>query len=355
MISLVSTIFNDREGLEAFFRDMERQTRCPDEIVITDAGSSDGTWELLLEESVSTSRSWNLVVLQESRCNVARGRNLSIAAASGELIVSTDVGCDWDPEWLDELVKPLEKDESLHLVIGSWAVRREELSGPWALTEWALKGDQRLEATSSSYSSSRSIAYRKSTWSALGKYPEDLTLAADDAVFDAFVRMADVPRTGVSVVRCYWRRHETINQYFKEAYRYGLGDGEAGIRGKDIALIGGRMLLEWICLLIGVAGLCPRFPGFPWWGIAFLGFASISIVMKSQKMRSAAVKLRENGIKQPWLRLFYFTYGTKWHWIRGHLAGRIRGSTHCLDCRQRLRTMTPDIYQSRIQTSSIAS
>ncbi len=352
MISLVSTIFNDREGLEAFFRDMERQTLCPDEIVITDAGSSDGTWELLLEESARTGRPWNLVALQESSCNVARGRNLSIAAASGQIIVSTDVGCDWDPEWLEELVQPFQKDELLHLVIGSWAVRREELLSPWALTEWALKGDQRLEATSSSYSSSRSIAYRKATWSALGKYPEDLTLAADDAVFDAFVRMADVPRAGVSIVRCYWRRHETINQYFKEAYRYGLGDGEAGIRGKDIALIGGRILLEGICLLIGIAGLFPRFSGFPWWGIAFLGGAGISILLRMRKMHSAAVILRENRISHPWLRLLIFTYGTKWHWIRGHCVGRIRGSTRCLDCRERLRTMTPDIYQSRIQIST---
>ena len=43
------------------------------------------------------------------------------------------------------------------------------------------------------------------------------------------------------MVRCWWHRHEALPGFFKEAFRYGLGDGEAGIRKKDVILIGGRL------------------------------------------------------------------------------------------------------------------
>jgi glycosyltransferase involved in cell wall biosynthesis len=348
MISLVSTIFNDRSGLECFFAAMAEQTRLPDEIVIVDAGSKDGTWELLETEAARIDRPWKMSARQEVRCNVARGRDLAIDGTVGEIIVSTDIGCDWEPAWLDELVSPLEADPRLDLVIGSWAVRPEDLHGPWALAEWALKGDQRLEATAESYSSSRSIAYRKKCWEALGRYPEDLTLAADDAVFHYLIAKAEVPRVGAPVVHCWWHRHEVLQGFFKEAFRYGLGDGEAGIRKKDVILIGGRLALELVCFLLGVAVLVPGVPGAPWLGFGLLAVTAFSMGEKIFKMFGAVGRLKSAGVDHALLRLLAFTYGTKWHWLKGYAAGLQRGGVHCQDCRKRLREMTPELYRSRL-------
>ena len=347
MITLVSTIFNDRAGLELFFEAMIKQTRVPEEMIITDAGSKDGTWELLQSEAARTDRPWQFYALQELRCNVARGRDLAIEQARGETIVSTDIGCDWEPEWLTELVAPLESNPELELVIGSWAVRQQDLHGAWALTEWALKGDQRLQATAESYSSSRSIAYRKGTWEALGRYPEDLTLAADDAVFHYLIEKAEVRRSGAPKVRCYWHRHETLNSFFKEAFRYGLGDGEAGIRGKDVVLIGGRLLLEGVGLLLGASVLCSTLPHASLFGFILLEISAFSVFAKIYKMRSSIHRLQRAGVGSPLLRLLVFTYGTKWHWLRGYLAGLRRGKIHCQDCRLRLREMTQKKYREK--------
>lgn len=352
MISLVSTIFNDRAGLECFFSAMAKQSRLPDEILIVDAGSKDGTWELMQAEAARTDRPWVMRAMQELRCNVARGRDLAIEAASGEIIVSTDIGCDWEPEWVEELVAPLAAQAEMELVIGSWAVRREDLHGPWALAEWALKGDQRLEATTESYSSSRSIAYRKRCWEALGRYPEDLTLAADDAVFHYLIEQAEVPRVGAPVVRCWWHRHEALRGFYKEAWRYGLGDGEAGIRKKDVILIGGRMALEVGCLVAGLVGLVPGIPGAPWLGLGLLGVSALSVGEKILKMRRAVGRLKGAGVDRPLWRLLVFTYGSKWHWLRGYAAGLKRGGVHCLECRSRLREMTPGLYRRRMKAQA---
>jgi len=333
MISLVTTVYNDREGVKAFFESMSAQSLLPDEIVITDAGSSDGTWELILKKSAQNDQRPKVIAIQEKKCNVARGRNLAIEKASGDLIVSTDIGCEWDPEWIEELVTPLLHDSSLDLVIGSWAVKNESLNGPWALTEWALKGDQKLNARADSYSSSRSIAYLKSVWERLGKYPEDLTFAGDDAAFHYMIEKAGSRRVGAPGVRCYWHRHENLKAFFKESYRYGVGEGEALIHRRAALLIGGRFLMELICL---VGGIVLSFL-FSLVGLALILVALLSFILRCWRFLPATRRLASKGVDHPLGRILLFVYGTKWYWIKGYLEGLIRGKTQCRDCRKRLK------------------
>ena len=44
-VSVISTIFNEVESIDDLMASLMRQTRIPDEIVVADAGSSDGTRE----------------------------------------------------------------------------------------------------------------------------------------------------------------------------------------------------------------------------------------------------------------------------------------------------------------------
>jgi hypothetical protein len=244
---------------------------------------------------------------------VARGRNLAIVAASRGIIVSTDIGCDWDPEWFGELVQPLESDPQIDLVIGSWLVKKKDLQGEWALVEWAMKGEQKLEATAGSYSSSRSIAYRKTCWEALGRYPEDLTFAGDDALFHFLIEKAEVPRAGAPKVRCYWHRHSTLKGFLKESYRYGVGAGEAGIFLKDALLVGGRMGLEVACLIAGFIAL----PFFPQAGFVAILVGLASLGLRLRAWTPAARKLKLEGVRLALLKVLIFDYLNKWHWIKG--------------------------------------
>ena len=133
--------------------------------------------------------------------------------------------------------------------------------------------------------------------------------------------------------------------FFKEAFRYGLGDGEAGIRKKDVILIGGRMAMEAAGLVLGMVGLIQGVPAAPWLGFVLLAVAFGSIGVKVWKMRGAVVRLRGDGVGHPLTRLLVFTYGTKWHWLKAYFRGLRRGRSHCLDCRRRLTEMTPDLYR----------
>jgi len=344
MVTLVSTVFNDRTGLKNLFGAMEDQTLPPDEIVIVDAGSNDGTWELLQEEQNRRDRPWKMVAICQPICNVARGRNLAIEAARGEIIVSTDIGCDWDAEWLEELVRPLESNPAIGLVIGSWLVKKGDLHGQWAMVEWAMKGDQRLEATAKSYSSSRSIAYRKTCWEALGRYPEDLTFAGDDALFHFLIEKAEVPRVGAPKVRCYWHRHSTLQGFLKESYRYGIGAGEAGVFLKDAVLVGARMGFEVVCLASALILL----PIYPIVGLVaiLLGLASLALRLKA--LMPAARRLKAEGVCFPLAKVFVFIYLNKLHWIRGVIHGWLAGAKKCEVARSRIGSLSPELYRKRI-------
>lgn len=350
MISVVSTVFNDDNGIKSFLKSMTCQSLYPAEIVITDAGSNDGTWERLLE--AQRNFCIPLIAIQEKGCNVARGRNMAIDRSKGDIIVSTDIGCEWENHWLEDLVTPLQRQSGIDLVIGSWAVRTRDISSNWGLVEWSIKGDQELTATSESYSSSRSIAYRREVWIGLGGYPEDLSFAGDDALFHFLIEAAGIPRDGAPATACYWHRHSSLSAFLKEQMRYGLGDGEAAIRGKDFLLTGLRILFEMTTLIGGIfLVLILRLPvSLAGWFLIAAGL--ISIGCRIQKLTPAVGKLRDKGVDYAFLRIVYFIYSCKFVWLSSYLKGYVRGFFHCREARKRLRRMSPEAYREKLKQDS---
>src|SRR5207248_6135345 len=71
-VSLIATVKDGAEHLEEFLGSLRAQSRAPDEVVIVDGGSTDGTVDQLR-------RADGIVVIEELRANIARGRNVAIA------------------------------------------------------------------------------------------------------------------------------------------------------------------------------------------------------------------------------------------------------------------------------------
>ena len=335
MITLVSTVLNDRKALELFLKQMELQTRKPDEIVIVDGGSKDGTWELL--EHYKMEGRLSLRCYLEPGCNVAQGRNLAIEKAQFELIASTDIGCEWDPEWLEELITPLEADQEISYVVGSWAVKSSSLVTPWAKAEYILKDRHIFVATPQSDATSRSIAYRKSVWSSVGRYPEDLTLAADDSTFNLLLKKYHFKAASAPLIRCYWHRFERLQQFLKESKRNFYGDGEAFIARKHFVLVGGRLALELLGFLSGILFLVMYYGSFGQYiGIGGLFTTVFSFTHRVVRFQTKSKDLQKMQVKFALLRLLILDYLTKIWGLWGYILGFIHGSKACQNCRQRL-------------------
>jgi cellulose synthase/poly-beta-1,6-N-acetylglucosamine synthase-like glycosyltransferase len=269
---------------------------------------------------------------------VARGRNLAIEAAKCEIIASTDIGCEWDPEWLEELVEPLFSKPEVEMVAGSWAVKFEGLKGPWAPAEWALKGGKHESvAEAVTFASSRSIAYRKEVWQKIGGYAEDLTLAGDDTVFGHMMNLAGVRASAAPRIRCYWHRHESLKGFLKENRRNFIGDGEAMLSIRHFLLVGGRLVLEWMSALTGVFFILLGMPtGLVI--IVFLPFVFSNLLRMKNWIKSSRL-LASYGITYAFPRVVFFDIALRIYGLVGFMEGFLSGIQKCASVRGRIKKL----------------
>jgi len=66
-VSLISTVKDASAHVEEFLGSVAAQTRPPDEVIVVDGGSIDGTQDLLR-------RTEGITVIEERGANIARGR-----------------------------------------------------------------------------------------------------------------------------------------------------------------------------------------------------------------------------------------------------------------------------------------
>ncbi|MSQ10838.1 MAG: glycosyltransferase, partial [Dehalococcoidia bacterium] len=93
------TVLNEAASLPTVLQALEQQTRLPDEVVVVDGGSTDGTLAMLHGYTGPLT----LHVLQLPGANISQGRNAAIEAAAGSAIAITDAGVRLEPAWLAAL------------------------------------------------------------------------------------------------------------------------------------------------------------------------------------------------------------------------------------------------------------
>lgn len=227
--TLVSTIFNEANRLELTIKDLENQSVKPDEVVITDAGSTDGTVEIVT--SWQKRAPYPIKLFIKPSCNVAEGRNFAIKNSSNGVIISTDFGCRFHIDWLRSLIEPF-NDEKTLVVCGKYTVIEKDQVSLSAKAAYVINNGYEINIASPYFiPSSRSIAYKKEVFDKVGGYCEWLTLAGDDSVFGMELLANKFEFNKVEMPYVYWGRHATFSGFRKEAFRYGLGEGEARIGG----------------------------------------------------------------------------------------------------------------------------
>jgi glycosyltransferase involved in cell wall biosynthesis len=314
--TLVSTTFNEITRLEETIQDLAAQTVLPDEIIITDAGSTDGTYEAM--KDWANCSKLNIRVLSRSGCNVAEGRNLAIENANYEIIVSTDFGCRFNKDWLRNLVSPFENPEVI-IVGGGFTVEENDIITLPAKANYLLTNGYRITMDDGFIPSSRSIAYRKEVWEQVSGYDEWLTLAADDLVFGLKIKAHGYRFTWVKEQNVYWNRHTTFKAYVKEAYRYGLGDGEARVNVRNTLIVFAENLFRigFLFSLITLGLIHIAFPFALSIGLfSLMGFRPYARAV--QNWSSLNSDKYNFGVL---LYSFLMIEATRWNYIKGFLKG----------------------------------
>ncbi|HRW51212.1 MAG TPA: glycosyltransferase, partial [Caldilinea sp.] len=86
---MIATVYNERASIERLLESLAGQTRRPDEVILCDGGSQDGTAEAIRAYAAHhPDRLPGLQVIVAPGANISRGRNIAIAAAAGPLIAA---------------------------------------------------------------------------------------------------------------------------------------------------------------------------------------------------------------------------------------------------------------------------
>ncbi len=248
-ISVIATVRNERDGIREFVDSLLAQSLAPDEVIIVDGASTDGTLEILREYE----RAGRIQVISQP-CNIAEGRNLGVNAARNELIAATDAGCRADPDWLEHIARAFASSDRPDVVAANYAF---DTRSDFELASVLATDPPDRESTEKAkyYPSSRSIGFRKTAWAAAKGYPEWL-YAAEDTLFN--IRLRQLGLTFVfardAIVR--WRPRATWKALFKQHFNYGRGNGRIGL-GQG----GYRLTLQYhgIAAVLLVAGFV-----WPW-------------------------------------------------------------------------------------------
>lgn len=214
-VSLVATVRDARPYIEEFLESVRRQTRQPDEVLVVDGGSADGTWEVLeYAEGIQS--------IREPGANIARGRNLAIRKATHDVIAVTDADCVLSADWLERILEPLERgaevsagfyrpvtESFLQVCATAWLPDQQELRPGWM-------------------PSSRSLAFRREAFEAAGEYPEWLEVGEDMHLNHRLAESgARIELAPAAVV--HWRIRPTLAGTWRQYAGYAEGDARAGM------------------------------------------------------------------------------------------------------------------------------
>lgn len=267
-VSLVLTVKNEAATIGPMLESVARQTRAPDEIVIVDGGSSDGTVDALLAQGDCVGAAPLRLEIAPG-CTIAQGRNLAVMLAREDVLAVTDGGCVLDRLWLERLTEPFESNSQRPDVVSGFFVAAPVGVFELALAATTLPDADELDVDTF-LPSSRSVAFTRDAWLRAGGYPEWLDYC-EDLVFDLALQRAGCRFAFAPDAICYYRPRPSVGAFFRQYYQYARGDGKAdlwrrrhAIRYAAFAAATALLVSGWrapwllIPLLLGGAGYLRR-------------------------------------------------------------------------------------------------
>ena len=222
-VAVVVTVRNEAATIDELLRSLLAGRRLPDEIVVVDAGSDDGTYDVLQRWAT---RVPCLTVLSRPGCGRSAGRNLAIAATTTPWIAVTDGGVQLDASWLEALLAPVQAIPNAPPDVVSGFFRM----APATLFELALGATTlplaREVQPDRFLPSSRSVLFSRQAWAAAGGYPTWLDYS-EDLVFDLALRRAGARFVWAPQAMAHFRPRRSLCAFFGQYFRYARGDGKA--------------------------------------------------------------------------------------------------------------------------------
>ncbi len=226
-ISVVVPVRDEAESIRQLIEGLLGQTLPPNEIVITDGGSVDGT-RGIIKEIIHEGAPLTLILDENSL--PGRSRNLAVANAKSDWIGFIDAGIRPAPNWLAALAEKVEGDSTVDVVYGTYEPVIDSFFKECAAIVYVPAATMTDEGPMRPYSIASALM-RRNVWERTGGFPEDLR-SAEDLLF-----MNKVTRAGFHIVRApraivYWNIQPGLWRTFRRFVVYSRNNIRAGLFGE---------------------------------------------------------------------------------------------------------------------------
>jgi glycosyltransferase involved in cell wall biosynthesis len=249
-VSLIATVLNEAENIPRLVESLLRQTPPVAEVILVDGGSTDGTWEYLMQAAEQQAA---LRVLRDESCNlkhtagpISKGRNVAIAAAHSELIACADAGCTYAPDWAAELTSPLARGEAEYALGGTCLDLTD--ATVWDLASAPFLGVKMSPDAPAKSCTARSMAFTKDLWRRLGGFPESV-FYGEDTLFDLRARAVAKPAFPLRA-KAHYRPQNSFRSACMQMARYAASDGVLGVRRARLLRNAARCAVEIAALVL---------------------------------------------------------------------------------------------------------
>ncbi|HKQ73718.1 MAG TPA: glycosyltransferase [Blastocatellia bacterium] len=258
-VSLVVPVKNEADSIECLMSSVAEQTRRPNEMIIVDGGSEDGTPEIA-EEWISrhSLSDWGRVVRVDD-ATPGKGRNIGVANANFSWIAFTDAGIRVERSWLERLIEVAERENQIDVVYGSYEPATETLFERCAALAYVapkrLRAGQWMRGPVIP-----SSLIRREVWEGVGGFPD--LRAAEDLMF-----MEAIERKGYKIAWApqavvWWRMPPTFRDAFRRFALYSIHNVRIG-RQYDWHYGVLRQYVAYVILTI----LALAWSGWFWFGV----------------------------------------------------------------------------------------
>ena len=121
-LAVVSAVYNEEKHIGQMIESLMAQTRMPDEVVLVDDGSKDGTAQVIEQYA---KRYPMIRLIRNSNQGPAASRNIGWRAVQADVAIFTDGDCVPDRDWIEKLMKYFISDD-VAAVAGTYRTLNEE-------------------------------------------------------------------------------------------------------------------------------------------------------------------------------------------------------------------------------------
>jgi glycosyltransferase involved in cell wall biosynthesis len=260
-VSLIVTVRDDRPGFAELLDAIAEQDELPDEVVVVDGGSRDGTLDEL------TARQDDLPpvrVFVAPGSNIAAGRNIAVREARHDWIACTDAGCRPVRGWLAALKEARQVADiaaGTFVVEGDTPLDRAVACAHYPVLEEVHDDDPLVHLAHRFFgrdfraeqAGGRSMAFSRAAWEAAGGFPEHV-YAGEDLAFSAAAIELGFRATLVEEASVRWRPRATWAANARMFAIYTRGDVRTKGRARHLVRLAAWTGGPWLFFKGGLPG-----------------------------------------------------------------------------------------------------